>query len=64
MCYLVLYFLFRTKERVEISAKVAGIHGQQHCVQLLSFEEKLHNEDLKLMEVNADVVEELKDGKR
>ena len=54
----------RTRERVEVSATAAGIHGQKHCIQLLSFGEKLNNGELRLMEVNKDVMEDLQDGRR
>lgn len=55
---------FRTRERVEAAAKAAGLKGQVNGVQLLEFGQHLNSQDLKLMELNDDIVEELRLGRR
>lgn len=54
----------RTRERVEAAAEAAGLKCQLNGVQLLGFGEHLNSQDLKLMELNDDVIEELRLGRR
>lgn len=54
----------RTRERVEAAAEAAGLKCQLNGVQLLGFGEHLNSQDLKLVELNDDVIEELRLGRR
>ena len=56
--------LSRTRERVEASAEAAGLRDQVNGVQLLEFGQQLNSQDLKIMELNDDIIEELKLGRR
>lgn len=55
---------FRTRERVEAAAEAAGLKCQVNGVQILEFGQDLNSQDLKLMELNDDIVEELSLGRR
>lgn len=55
---------FRTRERVEAAAEAAGLKCQVNGVQILEFGQDLNSQDLKLMELNDDIVEELRLGRR
>ena len=49
---------------MEAAAEAAGLKGQVNGVQLLKFGQHLNSQDLKLMELNDDIVEELRLGRR
>ena len=49
---------------MEAAAEAAGLKGQVNGVQLLKFGQQLNSQDLKLMELNDDIVEELRLGRR
>lgn len=49
---------------MEAAAKAAGLRDQVNGVQLLEFGQHLNSQDLKLMELNDDIIEELRLGRR